>query len=219
MKLLKKRQVKSLYLFIIAIHIIFISCSKTYLGSSTDYLKYIDEEKNGLKITRSTPEIDFTAKYFPYQLKVLQELESGSENNHLDTLLNQYSQSITFLFSIAPGIGCPVDDLNYYGVYSHEDFAQHKKALNYNSEESFTLQYKGQDYKPILCLLEQDYGFSGKLNFHLVFIPFEEKNNNENLMVDEMKLIFDDPFFYTEQNEFVFSKGSLKSIPQIETKS
>lgn len=193
--------------------VLLVSCANIHFNDATEYFRYIDKPENGLKISKSFTEIELTAKYLPPELKALQELESEFEKETFDSLVSYYSGSYNFLFSIAPVKNSQVDDLNYYDIYSYDEYVERKKVLNYYLEECFILKSGKKEYYPVLFHFEQDYGVSGKLNFHLVFVPSEQIKTRKT---EELKLTFNDPIYNTEQTEFIFKKRSLKNIPKLQ---
>ena len=193
------------------------SCTETYFNAAGDYIKFIENPKNGLKISKSYSEIEFIAKYLPVELKVLKELEEKCDYQSYDSLHSIYLGSHYFIFSIAPGKNCPVDDLNYYEIHNQDEFAERKWYLNYSFNEQFILNIGGKEFFPKLFHHEQDYGMKGTLIFHLIFIP-SENTKEKTRKINKMLLQFDDPIFNTGHSEFVFKGKFLRKIPPFKLK-
>ena len=190
--------------------IVLISCANVQYKTSEEYLRYIENQENGLKISKFYSDIELTAKFLPAELKALQELETGYGFEVFDSLLLYYSGSYNFIFTISPTKNNRIDDLNYYGIYNYDEFVERKKNLNYNFEECFVLQAGNKEYYPALFHFEQDYCVSGKLVFHLVFVTSEKTKRFEKITLQ-----FNDPFYNTNQSNFIFKGKSLKKIPTV----
>ncbi|MDR2927815.1 MAG: hypothetical protein LBV41_06425 [Cytophagaceae bacterium] len=198
--------------------ILFVSCSGSRYDTAGDYFRYIEECANGLKISKSHGGIELTARYLPPELKVMQELGAEYDSRMFDSLCASHAESCSFLFTIAPDKNSPVSDLNYYGIASYDQFAERKKALNWYIEECFILKTGQKEYLPKLFHFEQDYGISGTLKFHLVFVPDGDCFSTKGKSGDAV-LQFNDPYYGTGQTEFVFKAKSLRNIPTAKIKS
>ncbi|TAJ11144.1 hypothetical protein DMA11_18015 [Marinilabiliaceae bacterium JC017] len=192
------------------------SCQLKRFKTCRDYRCYIEDPSNGLKKIKSFEEVNFIVKNIPAQLRVLQEREQELVMSDLDSVMQEYAQSLVFQFSIIPGEKCTVRDLRYYGIYTDDDYMQRQKVLNYYMSEYFILRCNDRFYTPKICHLEQDYGVSGKLNFLLVFVPDDDSDVNTLSTAKEIKIEFNDPFFNTHLTKFIFSNKDLKAVPKIE---
>jgi len=192
------------------------ACVESKFSSNKQYMSYARSISNGLIQTKEVGLVKYSAMFMPSELKILQnEVEIINENN-VDSLVRLYSESISILFTIEPSQDCLVKDLKYYNVTDKEEFNTLQSVLNFGLKQGFSLNVDGYNVTPTLCHLEQDHGYSGKLNYHLVFVmPCHLLVKVVDRNVD-VKLTFNDPVFNQEESEFIFNSSQLKAIPKLD---
>ena len=119
------------------------------------------------------------------------------------------------MITLKPTPNCRVRDLRYFNVTNEKEFNARQRDLHYDMGECFTLKTVVRNYAPKLCHLEQDFASGGGLNFILVFVPEMEVIEGGDIIADDLKLHFSDPFFEIPTVQFAFKEQDLKAIPKL----
>lgn len=196
----------------IALILILSGCGRT-IHNEDKYYQWINDESNHLKVGKETNGFILTFKYMPPELLAYNEYSSARENNqkiNKDSLINTYTNSLTFLFTIEDSEN---RDIMYYDVYSETEFKQRIMELNFKLQDYISIKTDATEYVPVLCIMESTYEAKNSRNFYIVFTDTEKSNG----LLDQEKIdvVFNDLFFNTGISHFTFSKHDFEKVPTI----
>lgn len=204
-------------LSIIMLALVF-GCSHTADQLSwSDYQEWLLENSQSITKEKHINQLTIKAGYLPADLLAYQEYQESLANSsdaHLfDSLRSEYICGLSFKLSIIS------DDkganLMYYGISTMEEYKQRVNVLNFNNEHFISLTLGEQKYKPVLSLFEGYNELSSRLTFNIVFTPKEFDCGVFEEDIDELTLTFDDPYWSTGVNHFLFRKTDLENIPKL----
>lgn len=183
--------------------IIFFSCSKS---DEIDYLKYANDETNGLIVFNNQEDFKIRLNLIPYQYFLLKDLKDKNKSE-LKKEKRNYENSIYLKLSFIPLVkGNNIIDRN---TFNEIEFKRKMTLLNFGFEKLVTMQIGEQLLSPVLSVVEDAYELNGSKSVLLVFNL--EKNINE-----DVKIIYDDEIFTGEQFAFDFLLENINKIPKLE---
>lgn len=207
------------YIFFICLPLIFSSCS--FFNSEKepgDYMKWMNDEDNGLIKSKHINGLVFTVKYLPADYMTYQELKSSTPNAaSKDSLLKQYQNSLFFLLIIHPDDEIKANagkDVMYLGVKDPKEYQDRVMQMNFEMKEYVSIELNdSSSYTPVLTNMENTYGLSNGRSILCVFSPYKsiQEFNNSNTI----DLIWDDEIFQSGRNHFVFDSKDFLSLPRL----
>ena len=208
-------------IFYILLFILFSlqSCRHTLISNEQEYLNWLRNEKNNLIKTKYINNLKISARFLPAEYLVYKEikgdLKKENRNHEIDSLLNIYSQSLTFIITISPDDREGEQfDIMYFNIENKEDYYERAHKLNFNISEYISLTTRKSEYAPVLHTLENTYGLSNSRNIYIVFS--ETADNGDLFSSKTLDLVFNDLIFETGISHFIFKKFDLTKIPKID---
>lgn len=202
------------------IFIIFTLTSCSFFNKElvwNDYVKYINDEENGLVKKKYINHLELTMKYLPPAYLVHRELRDDTSFTvkQKDSILSLYSNNLTFVLSVNPDErdgDSPIEDVLFYNLKSKEEYTQRMMHLNFEIKEDLELICDDKiKYSPVLTNMENSYGLSKGRNITLVFTPLKTKD--EFLKAKNITVSWNDEVFETGQHYFSFDAAQLFSTP------
>lgn len=203
----------------IALFILFsFACNQTKVKDIEGYLEYLNDGENGLVKTKYVNGLELKIKYIPPRYSAYLELNNnpGAGKNQQDSLLQVYSNNLTFMFTIGPDERKRTGtDIMLRNVASYKEYAERHFAMNFAMEEFITLEAGDKKYKPVLSSMENVYGLDPKRNILLVFSP-SEKGDRALFTGEKLDFVYSDELFGLGVNHFVFNRKDIHNIPELE---
>ena len=197
--------------------IFLFSCGKTQVNSVAEYSKWINNPSNGLIVTRKINGLKLSVKYLPAEYLEYKEIQDANNNlkRQLDSLKNEYKNSITFLLTIGPDDDKGnKNDIMFDGIKNYKEYSERLLSLNFEIDKNISLKTGGIELKPVLSALENTYGLSKNRTIVFAFSPTKnEKQEIENSK--EIDFIYSDDLFQLGCMHFNFSGNDLKNLPLI----
>jgi hypothetical protein len=190
------------------------SCTQKSVNSFEEYLAWLNDESNGLVMSKEAGGIIIKVKQLPSNYLAYQDLMNSQEidKNIVDSVINSYDKSITFLMTIGVDGDVKKGDIMYQGVKNYEEYKQQLYQLNFDIENDISLDIEGKIYKPVLSHLENVYGLTDSRNITIVFVP-ETEEEQSFYMAEEILFTYDDELFDTGINHFTFNREDINSTP------
>lgn len=203
---------KTLYLFLLSI--VLLACGGNEVSSYEDYVKWLNDEDNGLVMNKKVDGITIRLKYIPSDYLAYQDLsgEKSVKKEAIDSIISGYQKSLTFLMTIGVDGKIKKGDVMYQDVTNYEEYKQKLYAMNFEVEQLTTLTLNNKKYKPVLSSLENVYGLTESRNITLVFVP-ESENEQTFYTSEKLQLSYDDEIFNTGMNHFTFNREDIKNAP------
>lgn len=182
-----------------------------------DYLKYINDQENGLMKEKEVSGLQYKVKYLPVDYLVYNDLNKieGKQNlkEEKKKLEKQYAHSLCFMMTMGPADDENFD-LTYLGVKNYDEYAKQMEVLNFKMGTFLTLEMGGKLIKPELVQMENTYGLGKQRNFMILFSV--KDNKKDKFMKDhDVRLIYSDELFGTGINNFSFQKEVIKNLPEL----
>lgn len=205
---------KTIPILAVLIVLLGVACSST-IDSYEEYVKYLNQERNGLVQEHNKQGLRIKMKYLPTDFLVLNELrhETASITDaSRKQLRKEYANSLTFLMTIGPGAGEDFD-VTKIGVANYQEFSERIMTMTYALKTQIRLEGGGKQYHPDLAQLEELFGLQNKRNILLVFNLSEEEQGA--LFNQDFSVQYEDEIFHTGINQFLFRKAAIQNIPTI----
>lgn len=190
------------------------SCKKNSISNEQDYLQWIN--KHAVK-SKTVNGLELSVKYLPPDFLAYKELsEKEYSRDQVDSLVNYYSNSYSFLLTISP---LPAKDgtrpdLLYYNLGSVEEYNVRLKELTFNFNEYVYLETQYGKHPPILNVFENTYGITPDRTIYLVFNKYEQVRS-ETKEITDFNIVFNDKLFVTGISYFNFKAQELNNVPKI----
>lgn len=202
---------KNILFFSFLLLLLCSSCKPARI-SFNDFEEYIQNPKNGLVVSHQINSISITAIYIPTVYKAYQEYKNLTvmvENKSLfDSLCDNYNQSKFFLIKIS-SVNEDIDII-HSNVSSTQEVQERYYNLSFSMKEYISIKCNNEILYPVLTHLENTDGITKSRIIHVVFCDENMRKNS-----GDFALVFEDIFFGTGINEFVFTEKSIEKIPQI----
>ena len=187
---------KRFYLLIIATLLTFFSCSDQL--KPVEYMTWIEDQDNGLKISQSTSDASYILQYEPPAYKALKSLgPSKATRSRLKGEQEKYQEMHHFLLKIKPKKESRRDsDVPKYLAYSLKDeleFIRGKDTLR----------------RTVMYHLESS---SGVRPYYRILLAYPRNSANENL-----ELIINSNRIDDQSVHFAIPGSVLSDIPEVQT--
>lgn len=191
-------------ILLLVLNLLFLRCTYT-INTSNEYLNYINNKDNGLFKEVSDQGYKYAIKYLPAEYLAIQEIESNNSLRYsADSLINSYSNNLTFLFTISM-----LDHNPQKGLFQNLS-----NQLYLNLYECFTLSTLKQDnVKLSLGTIENTGGLNKDVTFFLVFpniIKSKISTSESNL-----SLVFINEDFNSSPIVFRLKNEDIHNVPSI----
>ncbi|MGE3823811.1 MAG: hypothetical protein AB7G44_06270 [Bacteroidia bacterium] len=193
--------------------VVFYSCSAVNKVSPVDYVKWVEDENNGLKRTKEIGDYIFELQYQPLEYMALREVKdiNNVTSAEMDSVKNQLS------------------GLDYYKlkIKSVNDASNPlSTGLGSNDKYYYRLEYFANEVKndlslvngndTILCALHHFEYNHNIVPYHTILIGFE---NNAEQKIESRTFIYNDKILGTGAVKFIFDKNDLENIPGLSLKN
>ena len=203
--------------FIVVIAVVFCcSCGKK-ISSVNEFNSFINDAKNGLKISKSVNGVTLSVIYTPPEYLTLKEMESNNYKGKekYDSLLANNKASASFLMIFGPDESKEnKDDIMYKGLKNFKEYVERAMTLNFDLEQLVTLNTGSNNYLPVLSSLENTYGLSKDRKVNIVFSSIKgQKKLSEETKYD---FVYEDETYDIGTLHFEFDKKEIeKNLPEI----
>ncbi len=184
-----------------------------------EYFAWLNDPDNGLIKQKRINGLLLTVKYLPADLLAYQDCKNNKSYTpaQKDSLIKSYSNTMTFLLTVAPDetdSTSVIKDVMYYNLENQEEFQHRAETMNFEMEKYVELKTSDSlIYSPVLTNMENTYSLTNGRNITCVFAPM--KNKEEFKKVKEFDFVWDDAIFQSGLNHFVFDNNSIFSSPRL----
>jgi hypothetical protein len=189
--------------------------SPVHVDSLSSYLKWLNDEANGLVKIKYVNGMEMKVKYLPAEYLANNEFRHSGEYSQAlkDSILNTYKNSVCFMLTLAP------DEREKKGenvmtrsVKNYKEYAERVNDMNFKIEEFVKLKVGTKEYRPVLSSLENVYELNTGRNIMLVFVP-DGLDKSTLLKADKFDFEYADELFELGTNHFVFAGIDIQKIP------
>lgn len=197
---------KGIKLILLGLILITTSCEKHQLDSN-EWIKYVENEDNGLKSKIATGEYLYTFQYKPLEYIVLKELNHINNKVKFNKRLSELKKSIWFNVSISSK-GSEINPLKE-NSNSTDDYNKTLSYFNNSAMKNFTLTYGNQEMNQIGYYFENTYGLTPN---DVMIIGF---NIPDSIPKQDIQLSYDDKIYQNGLLKIKITKKEFKQIPTL----
>lgn len=158
-----------------------VSCTKQKIQTA-DYLNYIENKSNGLKVSKNIGEIDYTVQYKPLEYILLKENKNEDQQKRKEDL--QGMQYYTLSYSLVNSR----KDILKAGLNAKEDYYERVNYFSFGLQNDIYL-VDGRDTMDCkLFNYVRSYGLSPKADFIMAFETNKDQTPHDKLIVIEDKI-------------------------------
>lgn len=190
-----------------------INGSSKFLAS--DYLGWIENENNGMRVEKKIGDFTFSALYKPALYLAIKELKENSINKkNVEQKIEEYKGLQYFTFRIAAEN--QQQELLKVGITSPEDYYSRIEYFSFNMQKDFKL-IDGKDTLPcVLFHFERVYGLAPNATFVLGFpLTKEEQTDDKKIICPDKTIGFNDQVFGSGNIYMTIKSENLNRIPEI----
>src|SRR4051812_31128095 len=102
-----------------------VGACKPHIRTETEFYRWINDPENGLVQSKKANDLTITVKYLPAAFLAYKELKNtpGAGKREMDSLLNYYQHSRTFLMTIKPSTTTEASgDVIYLGIGNYQEY-------------------------------------------------------------------------------------------------
>jgi hypothetical protein len=212
-------QMKNTVSFLLATVLFLCSCStqKDKISTVKEFNSWMNEEENGMQITKSVNGVSVTVSYFPPAYSALKEMESTGlkDKQQYDSLLNYYQSSALFVMTISPDDNKDYKgDIMYKDVTDFKAYVERALELNFNLESYVALEVDGEKYVPVLSSMDNTYSLTDYRKINFVFVPTTKANELQSAQL--YQFVYHDEIFKLGTLYFPFDKVAIENnMPEI----
>jgi len=187
---------RHLYPIVFILLFIAVSCSNNL--NPREFIQWVEDEHNGLRIKQNTPDASYVVQYEPAVYKALKASPTTNPaREQLNKQQEQYAGFHHFLLKVKPN-GHPPDKISKFLAYRLKD---HIRFIRGRDTLSRTVMYH----------LE---GSGSVTPYYRILIAYPRKDHSGDLqlLINRNKM---DP----RQVKFTFSSADLTNIPEIKTEN
>lgn len=167
-----------------------VSCTEKTDFTPEEYMKYIDDPKNGFSVDTKAGEIKLSVKYKPVEYNLL---KNSSPESTIDDLIKKDSLSKTTVFyDLKFDYSAIADKATFYEAW--------KKIPQNELANEFYLVRKSDTLRPVLYHLESFYGIA---NYDFLLLSFEVSGTPKSAEDIELTMGKQLNYFFTGKQEAV----------------
>ena len=186
-----------------------VGCSSSN-RSIDDLYEWLNDEGNGLLVSKSIGDVEFEVKYLPPSILAFREMDGPGTQEALDSLTQFYSNQESFILTIKSSSS--ERDIVYRDVQDHQDYNQRINDLSFNLRNLIILKTTSGEFTPSLYHYERSYSLNKSNSIILVFAD----DGRGIVKSDTLDLVIQDEIFNTGINHFVFRRGDIQRIPRLD---
>ncbi|MEM7162994.1 MAG: hypothetical protein AAF487_11215 [Bacteroidota bacterium] len=201
-------------LLILVFCIVLTSCSKQEINNFQEFDEYINNIKNGLLKSKNINGYNVSVVYLPKEYLAIKELQTDQNKNYLHAV-KEYGEGLNFILRIEPDGINRTQDLILSDVKSYEEYKEKFTLLAFQLREQILIKCGELELVPRIAMMEPVYQLKSGRDFNIVFAPANENERNQIFSTNQIDFQFEDNFFSTGMNHFVFDKQDIQKIPTI----
>lgn len=173
------------------------------------YKTYIEEEKNGLTVSKTIGELNYRLNYCSPEYLLIKELRGGPiEDKILIEKKKELDSMYVFQLRIKD-MGCHQDVLAH-GIYDDQNYFERVDLLSYAMEENIIMINSGDTLFPAVFHFERTYGVAPYADFMMAF-------NIGNRKANDFRILLNDQFFHNGLIQFNINEKSINGLPKLKT--
>jgi hypothetical protein len=181
-----------------------------------DYVKWVEDSKNGLKIVKKMKDFNFTIQYEPANFIVANlEKDPNLKTSVLNGKRNKYEDLQYFTIQIL----CPntTQDILTMGINNRDIYLKRENYYSFDFERAIHLiENNGDTLSCALFNYAPNYGIAPHIDFLVAFTKSKEEIKSGQSQNDKT-LIVEDEIFGNGTLQFSIKKEDINNIPEMLT--
>lgn len=183
-----------------------------------DYLNWIENGKNGLLVTKTISDLNFSVFYKPYEYIVLKENEDSTlKPDELKNKINELNQMQYFTFRItAPSSS---NELLKYKLLSQDEYFARVEYFSFKMQDDLKLVDGNDTLRCELFHFERIYNLAPYCTFVIGFPLSKEQitsnTQNQPYKLRDKTIVFEDKIFNSGIVKLTFESKILNHIPKL----
>lgn len=175
--------------------------------STSDFIKWVENDKNGLKVSKQFENFIVTTQYKPLPYQALRQLKQVNPPR------NQFKKEMEELdgleyFNLVIRLANNNGDVLKEKINSENDYYQRIKYFSFEIQKDLVLKYGNGATKPcVFSHFERNFGISSAITITMAF-------ESENIQSDKT-LEFNDKVLGLGKIELQISEHSINNIPNL----
>jgi hypothetical protein len=179
--------------------------------SPRDYVSWVEDPDNGLKLERTFPPITYSVQYKPYDYIIAKEEKSNSISK--STFESQY-KAMDKMQYYSLRIQTAGNDLLKEGSPSQQEYYQRQNYLTFEFQGDIQLVDGGDTLSPALFQMVGNYGLAPYVDF---VMGFTTKDKLHTEILQDKYFILEDKVFGNGILKFIVKKEAINKTPEIKT--
>jgi hypothetical protein len=184
-----------------------------------DYMTWIENKQNGLKVEKKIGDFTYTALYKPYEYLALMELKKENvDKKELYKKMDEYDGLQYYTFRITAEN--QQQELLKVGISSDADYYSRIEYCSFKMQNDFKLMEGKDTLDCVLFHFERIYGLAPYATFVLGFpLGKNEQNNNTTITKsnDDKTILYADQIFGSGNIYMTITKEDLNNVPELIT--
>lgn len=192
---------------LVALMLIFLAACTTEQLTAPEYVKWVENEKNGLMISKQIGEMEFQLQYRPLEYVVMMDTKNMNlAADALESRKKEMSGLQHFVFRMR--VAGFEDDILKYKLNQPGEYEERVKYLSFNVQNDFRL-IDGADTLPCtICTYERAFGVTP---YTTMVLGFPESSGG----LSHKTLIYQDQLLGAGPVMMTIEKESIENIPQL----
>jgi hypothetical protein len=199
-KLLGSNRLIALYMLIVSA--VLFSCSKKELPAN-DFIKFVEDKNNGLKVSKNIGEIDYTLQYKPIDYILLKENNNSDIKERKESLDGM--QYYTLTYSLVKNN----KDILKDNLTSSEEYYERVNYFSFGLQKDIYLIDGNDTLDCKLFNYVRSYGLSPGADFVLAF------NKNLQPQITDKLMVIEDKIFGGGIIKIKIAKEDIENIPEL----
>jgi hypothetical protein len=190
----------------VALSFMFLACTQNSFKSEKDLYAYLQEESNGLKISKKVNDFTVSFTYKPTDLLVAQQVGSNPTKTETELARKKYSPYYYFVLSLSRGGKEALHQAEGFGEYS-----EWVQKLSFRVPDFVNLTTSQRDTIPVAdFILNRTYGLASATDVLVVFNRVKAKDK------EWVQINIADFGMLPGVNRFRFKVKDLENAPCLE---
>lgn len=193
-----------------------VACEEPKELSWSRYTRWLSDNQDVVVKAKEINDIRISLQFLPTDFVAYKDLMSTNEPetmSNLDSVRELYKCGLRFQLSVESMK--PSSKLLFENTTDEVAYKQRIENLSFYAHEFISIEQNGKAEVPVLSQFEGYHELNNKLTIQLVFSPSWYSCEQYAEGIGKIAVVFDDPYWNTGINRFIFDTTSLREIPKL----
>jgi hypothetical protein len=184
-------------------------CNKKHALSPQEYVGWVEDPSNGLRVERTMGPITYSVQYKPYDYVIAKEEKS---NNIAKATFETRHKAMKRMQYYTLRIQTTGNDLLKEGSLSQQEYYQRQNYLTFEFQNDIQLIEDKDTLSAALFQMVGNYGLAPYVDF---VMGFKSKDSLQDQQQYDKEFILEDKIFGNGILKFIVKKENINSTPEI----